>query len=450
MKRNFNIIFLITSIILGIIFSILIPLYQVPDEPVHINMIYEELGYNMDFVADTNECGDTLRIVRNPDEIVNIKEYFGCSVKTDFISEVKIPSYRVVKHLPQSIGIIIGEIFDLPMLITLSIAEVMAVIFYSFICYKALQIMPIKKYLFASIMLLPMCIQQMSSLSYDAVLLPICFYLISYILYLKFSKDKVNNKDILMLLMLLLIIAIIKIPYVLLGLLVFILPIKKIDITLFKKSINYEYLKKNKKVLITIFIILLVVISGLMIFMLSKVDYGRVLIACILKPFTSIKILFNTIIKYWLILMKGISGEFGWLDTHVSKYYTFIVLIFIILISLFDKSKEKLSKKDNIILVITFILISILIFTSMIGWTFMLNNIDASNLTILELSNLIKSNITIIEGVQGRYFLEILPLIFIPLCIKKDTKFDVSIIFYIYLIFVVIHMFIKILFRYWI
>ena len=65
--------FTILSLFLGIIFSVLIPLYQVPDEEVHINEIYKFLGEDVDFSKDTNRFGDTERIIRNYDEKVDIK-----------------------------------------------------------------------------------------------------------------------------------------------------------------------------------------------------------------------------------------------------------------------------------------------------------------------------------------------------------------------------------------
>ena len=56
--------FTVLSLLFGIVFSVLIPLYQVPDEEVHINAIYGFLGENIKFSEKTNGFGDTERIIR--------------------------------------------------------------------------------------------------------------------------------------------------------------------------------------------------------------------------------------------------------------------------------------------------------------------------------------------------------------------------------------------------
>ena len=98
----------------------------------------------------------------------------------------------VIKHLPATIGIYIGIIFGLPAFWVLQLGELFALLFYSYICYKALQIMPIKKNMMAWFMIFPMALQQAASINYDAVLIPLCYLFISYMLYLKYEKTYID------------------------------------------------------------------------------------------------------------------------------------------------------------------------------------------------------------------------------------------------------------------
>ena len=60
-------IFIILSLTFGIIFSILIPLYQVPDEETHLNLLYSYLGNDIDFseftFKKTYSSGDSYIVI---------------------------------------------------------------------------------------------------------------------------------------------------------------------------------------------------------------------------------------------------------------------------------------------------------------------------------------------------------------------------------------------------
>lgn len=458
-------IFLLISIIFGIIFSVLFPLYQIPDELTHINMIYEEMNMDVNFYNETNGFGDTNRIAHNYNEKVNIEEYFDFSEKLSISENYNIPKITLIKHFPQAIGMIVCEIFNFPIIVSITFAEVLAVLFYSFICYRALKIIPIKKELMMAIMLLPICLQQMGSFSYDAVLLPICFYLISYILYLKLEKKDITLNDCMFLLILLFLIALIKIPYILLGGLIFLIPISKLNLNFHFFKINYDSIKNNKKKLIVIFMIFILFSLIIAIKILSKISYGRILIAAFLEPLFSIKLIFNSINIYKFGYIKELTGNFGWFDTPTSLLYTIFILISVLIISFMNfkvDGKKKLidiedypfTFKDLFLIYFLGIIMIFLIILSMFSWTVYVTGytgIDTYSLD--EIRDLFKI-IKVIGGVQGRYFIPIIPLFLIPLYSKKITKilskFNLSLFLVIYYFILFLYMFIVVLNRYWI
>lgn len=456
-------IFFIMSSIIGTIFSILFPLYQIPDELTHINMMYSEMNMKVDFYGETNGFGDTARIMHNYNEKVDVDEYFDFNDKLSIKENYNFPSISLVRHFPQMIGMFIGEIFKLPIIISITLAEFLAVLFYSFVCSRALKKIPIKKELMMAIMLLPICLQQMGSFSYDAVLLPICFYFISYIFYLKFDKKEITLKDCIILLILLIIIALIKIPYILLGLLVFLLPIKKFNIDFHIFKIDYKLIKNNYKKIILILIPIIILCIILVVKILCKINYGRVLIAAILEPKASIKIILNTIYTYKFGYLKELTGKFGWFDTSTSNIYTIfiIICIFIICFINFKRDKDKkqevcknpFTKKETIFMYILGIIMILLIVLSMFSWTAYVTGYTIDNYSISELRNLFKT-FNIIGGVQGRYFLPIIPILLIPIYSNKVTKylskFNISLFLIIYYLIVFVYMIIVVLFRYWI
>lgn len=138
---------------------------------------------------------DKDRIIFNSDEKVDIALFKEALIKRPEYSVTEcLPrgiSLKCVKHLPATIGIMLGIILRLPTYWVMQLGEIFALIFYIGVCSKALLLMPVKKEIFEIIMLFPMSIQQAASINYDAVLLPLCFLLIAYILHIKFDVNAV-------------------------------------------------------------------------------------------------------------------------------------------------------------------------------------------------------------------------------------------------------------------
>lgn len=457
-------IFFVTSMIVGTIFSILFPLYQIPDEMTHINMMYSEMNMEVDFYNETDCFGDTLRIMHNYDEKVNVDKYFSFGQKLLVNDDYGMPKISLLRHFPQAIGMIIGEIFNLPIIISITLAELLAVLFYSFVCSKALKIIPIKKELMMAIMLLPICIQQMGSFSYDAVLLPICFYFISYVFYLKFSKKKIILKDIIILILLLVGMALIKIPYILLGALIFLLPIDKLDFNFHCFRIDYNFIKKNTKKIIYISLPIIIVIAFLTIKVLSKISYGRMLIAAILEAPYSLKMILTSINLYKFGYIRELTGEFGWFDTPTSDIYTIFIVLCILIICFINFKKNKnnnqiveknpFKKKEIVFMYVLGLAMIFLIVLSMFSWTaYVTGYTNFDTLSISEIRDLFKT-LTFIGGVQGRYFLPIIPILLIPIYNKRITKFiskfNISLFLILYYLIAFVYMAIVVLLRYWI
>lgn len=450
-KLNIYKVFVALSLILGFIFSILIPLYQVPDEETHINLLYSHLGYDIEFSEETNEYGDTIRIIRNYDEKVNLDSYVDFSQRLDVVDKIKGFSINIIRYFPQAIGISISEIFNFPIILAVTLSEFLAVIFYTFVCLLALKKMPIKKEVLMLIMLLPICIQQMGSFSYDMILNCFSFLFISYIFYFKFEKQSITTKDLFLLLGILGVITIVKIPYVLLGLLIFIIPKEKI--TLLN---NLDSFFENKKILKLILIVLALIIGCFLFFKVAiNISYIKVLISFIVTPVAGSLLILRTIVNYVDFYAISIVGYFGWHDTPVSMLpgiFVFACLLIVNFLSSPQDEKNKLKFKERAALFIFGIIFSIIIMISLFDWTIGYLGTNTSGFSISDYSNHIVSTVAIL-GVQGRYFIPILPVLIIPFDFNKEIKnkkLILTITQVIYYVIIFIYMLIVIMKRYWI
>ena len=463
---NINKFFIVYASILGICMSFLIPFHNIPDEIDHINLMYSERNLDDTYESVFGNLDASMDTTINENNIVNQKDYFDNSKRVNIKNSFKLPKITAIKHLPQIIGSIIGEKFHAPCYIYLSLMEICGLIFYILVCNKALKKMPFKKETLMCIILLPVCLQQMSSISYDTMLTATCFLFIASIFELKFKNENITLKDLMSLLIYLLIIAICKLPYVLLGLLVFMLPLSKIKFRLLNLDINGESLKKyilnNKSKLITVFIAFIFVFSVVGYFVLNKMTSGRVLISTILNPIDTLRIFYHTLKNELGFYVDTIFGNLGVFNIFTYKFIDAFLLGSLLIISLFSfktKNNEeiindyKLCKFDKIILLITFFATICLIILSMFEWTLYLMNISYENFGVKEFSGYLRS-VYLISGIQGRYFIPILPLLLIPLGNKKiyerTLKLNPIVFQAFYYIFLFCYMVLLMLFRFWI
>lgn len=243
--------FVLLASLFGIIYSFTIIPWQTPDEWAHLKMIGE--GFNNASLAEVlkDDMPFNEHFIKNNNEAhISIYELISVMTKKpSYMLSDCIPngiSYEFIRHFPAAIGIILGILLRLPTYWVMQLGELFSLLFYVIICNYALRLTPVKKHLFEVVMLLPMCIQQMGSINYDSVLLPLSFFFVAYILYLKYQKNKITIKDITFLSVILIIITITKLPYGLMGLMILILPWVKI---VFPERLK-KWAEMNKKIII--------------------------------------------------------------------------------------------------------------------------------------------------------------------------------------------------------
>lgn len=459
---NINIVFVILCLIFGLSSSLLFPFTQIPDEVTHINMTYDERNLDVKFFdVDSDFSG-----YENANDygLIDTDIYFDLSKKIDMNYRFSIPNIMIIRHLPQFFGMIVGEVFNLPVFLYLTICELFALFFYTCVCNIALKKIPIKKNLFMMIMLLPICIQQMASFSYDVVLNSFCFLYIAYIFNLKFSQQKITNKDFLFLAMMLFVIGICKIPYILFALLILILPCSKIELTFFNKKILLSNIKekvvKHKIVSSIIFLVLLLILVIGSVYVLNKILIGRIVLASILHFKDSLSLLIRSAKIFLSYYFETIVGNLGIFNVKTSVFFEIFIYCSLLFITFYNISygKKNNEKKFSIydLFVIYFVccIFIYLIIFSMFEWTMYCTHIpNYKNFTISDISIYI-NKLPYIGGVQGRYFVPVLPLILIPISSKKlynlVCKFNPILFQIMYYLLLYSYLFYVLINRYWI
>ena len=429
-KFGINKIFIVVALILGIFSSILVPLNEIPDEITHIDYIYQERGLNYKYKDINDKYYGTLSVMDNTTNKVDKKEYFNFDKKVAKGFKIGIPKVAILRHFPQVVGTIIAELLHLPVIVYLHLCELLALLFYIVVCNKALKEMPFKKNLMMLIMLLPVCIQQMASFSYDVVLNSFSFLFIASLFKLRFEKDDIRIIDLLKLLFYLMMIAICKIPYIILGLLVLILPPSRIKI----KNISIKDIYDKHKLICIISLIILFILGAFVSFkVLMKLSIGRILLGSIRHILSTLRLFKRSILLFGTYYFESIVGNLGIFNIKTPRICEIFVyfIMGIVTFSYFkikgkkiEKEEIKFNKKDYIIIYGVALIMIYIIILSMFEWTLYVTGIkNYNNLTMSEVYNYLNA-LPYIGGVQGRYFIPIIPLLLVPL--KSERLSDIT------------------------
>jgi uncharacterized membrane protein len=425
-KRKWNIenMFVVLALVMGIAFLILIPLAQVPDESTHVGFIQSEWGVEglHEQYVSYLEQQSVVAIMGDYHAKVDIPEYLShINDKVDY-TLLKFhfrPSILMVRHFPAAIGLFLGLLLHIPFGWTLMLGEFFALVFYVLIGKKAIHYMPYKKELLCAIMLLPMTLQQCSSYNYDAVLLPVCFFLLSYILHCRYMEKKTGWKEVTIILLCLGVIAIIKVPYILLGFLVLTIPSDKFSLRIGKRIEVVSIVKKYWGVTLIVCVLLV----GMMGYIGKKTFYGKLMIACAQEFPRYCSIMLHTIWQLGGYYRDSIIGNLGWLDTSFPSVFICFTYLNLLVLSFTQRNAENDSVKirDRIVMGGIFCIVSLLLLTIALQWSFDVGGLSYQ--TIADMRNSLYQ-VALSLGVQGRYFLPILFCLFAVIdgIIKIDYK----------------------------
>lgn len=411
-KRIYRIewMYVFSIITLCLLYMYIFPPLGVPDEELHFYqsyrlsnrlLQYEDLvdGYFEIRVTD-NDCisylGNAASLSSWYQTTESVNDSKKILVKSN--NNINVTTKAKYTYLPSALGITLCRLLNFNGRITLIVGRLFTLFTVIIITFWAIKIIPYGKYFIYALALLPESIYLSNSFSYDGINLALCMLIVSYFLLL-YSKNKIEFKQLLLLFLLIVFMIPIKFAYSTFLALLFFLPVKKIAYS-------------NKKTVVAIssaFLILSSVIAACYKTIYAHLFYtggeGQYNIAYLLQNFSyTISITLRTLIHKSSNLFVSSFGQIigrahnGLLELYNISLFSFIMVLILILICLYDCSNNCLTKHIRIGISI----ISILSIFSI--------------LAIMLLSATPINSYTI-DGLQGRYLLPIYTLL--PLIINK-------------------------------
>ena len=305
-------------------------------------------------------------------------------------------SLTPISYIPQVIGVLIGRVLQLSPMIILYLGRLTNLLAYIALVFMAIKIMPSEKWklIIMMIALFPMSMNLAATVSPDTVILGTTLLAISYAMHLKFETKEITYKHIILLGILCMIPTVCKIVYFPLCLLVLLLPHEKFE-------------SKTKRILSWVIIFAIVFIPYLVLNRI--VSLGDYEIAIRTNMTEQILFTLSSIPRDFITLINTIYVEFsdyffemigGWNTIQILSIVLFIMLLIAMYKTEENEKKLTFTKTDKVICWVIFIIEVLGVVAAMyLGWT--------------------QAQQTVVEGVQGRYFLPIIPLICILLSKNK-------------------------------
>jgi uncharacterized membrane protein len=403
-------VFLLIAVTSGILFTLLLPnrLGLSWDDQIHFLNVYSlSHGRTVEWTESTlqlinNVVSNNFTFFDTTEERSKSNQYLNNHHDySDIINSQENNvswGYNKLVYLPMVLGFKIPETLGLPLTVSLLISKFANLFVYITIIYLAIKNIPICKRLLACIALLPGSMFLATQFSYDPPITAFVFLAIAMMTKMVLSKKTVSIADIIIFAISIIIASSPKGVYVLLILFPLFLPTKKFKDKKQKRRISF----------ILIFILALVVSSFIIPILFEDASLtdlrggdtsaSRQLLLIKDKPISFLKIFFNNVSEDFLNKFVGVGTitHFAYVGIIPSSNL-YILSLFLLSFFTFTDTYNQ-DKQSHISKNLKFVILAILVGIISLIW-----------LTLYLSFTPVES--TIINGVQGRYFIPLLPLL---------------------------------------
>lgn len=191
--------FVVTASVLGFVYMLLTVIWSVPDSSAHFYATYRLSNVLLRQENEWDGRKDDVEFLsasmysnRNS----GIRDYIVLQTflnrSSSEVELVPLPEkaehmkfYSIFSYLPQTVGLTIGRLFMFGPVLSIYLARVIALLCYILFCWHAIEVTPIGKWVFSFIPLLPVPLIFASSFSYDTVVLLVTFNFTASVFRLK-------------------------------------------------------------------------------------------------------------------------------------------------------------------------------------------------------------------------------------------------------------------------
>jgi uncharacterized membrane protein len=408
-----------------ILITVLIPPYMIPDEKAHFVRTMNVSQYSFSKTPYENFMNPVFEFPKNGTENINYAKIQRRDAVVDMqdigkalenqsknVDEVSVHTNTntAISYVIPAIAIKIVDTFSNSPLLIFFIGRFAALIINFYFLYLAIKITPKFKKIFFLIATMPMLVQTTGSYSYDGLLNSLCLIFLAFSVKCIYEKKVISIQRILIMLGILALIMVIKIPYSLLGVLVFFIPLE---------NFGNNKIKKIGSIIgsgLGVYALYHLIIMGSNIGTISPQNVitssGPTNLDYLLQQPTRIfSIAFNTLKMKWQFYIESFIGYFGYFQ--FKMHWIFAIAFGSTYMATVKEEEGMLTKRQKILLFVIIVFLVVGIFGALyLTWS--------------------TYQLPFVDGVQGRYFIPLLiPISLILIStkvkitqLKKETLFN--------------------------
>ena len=409
--------FVVCVLSIGALYIFLMTPLSIPDEPAHYDTTYRYSNLLMMKGDAPQEDGNDYILSRASDvkflqqftinpaltEYSFINRHIADHTDDNTLVASKAQFVKTTPYVyfPATLGITFARLLNLSSGAVFYAGRICNLLFFAFAGFLAIRKIPFGKMILFAVGLLPMTMQQVSSYSYDAVVFGLAFMFISYSLYAAFGNEDLRRSDIIILCILGAFLAPAKAVYVCLCFLVFLIPKERFE-PLKTKSVKHRKAKciaaiLGSSALSFLFFNLMNIITSYVKIETNVLSYGTVpgytASYLLSHPGRLFMIIRLTLLNNSSYYLESMLGKFlGWLILEVPSIYMYAFFGFLILAAIkIEHEPVFLTNRRKVLL------------AGIVGSVFAL----VCAAMLLSFTPMTENSVL---GVQGRYFLPVLPL----------------------------------------
>lgn len=222
----------------GLVFMLVLPPFSAPDEDTTYVSCYavsnailgKEIANEEDFVYMRREDVNALmhRHSGQNDYLNMLTHLLDRSENNEMVlCSMQKQNTIFWAFLPQAVGLTIARLLGMGQIPMLMLGRLVNFLLYLLLFGLAIKRMPFGKHILFVISMFPMVLEQISSMSYDALVLGLSFYFIAIVFDLIYKKEEVTVRDIILMIAVMAVLAPLKVIYVMLTFLCLLIPKKK-------------------------------------------------------------------------------------------------------------------------------------------------------------------------------------------------------------------------------
>lgn len=415
-------VFVYVAAMFGVLFLVLTPPFQSPDEGSHFKKAYvmakgdffpeivngKEGFYISDAIVEY--ISNQEEIIGNTDEKYSytdiLNEEKGARVYEDnTFTQFSTMTTNPIGHIIPMMGILVGKIVSTiagrepSIVMLLYFARLFCLVFYIACVTLAIKITPVLKKTFCMIGLMPMALYISCSVSYDGLLISVAFIFASLCFKLLFEQQTILNKYYVITFgVIAFVFYAIKIVYLPLFLLLLFIPKEKFKEGKRIKSLAYVF------IVFTVLVVLSMLPDMLRDNVVAATDSGSKdqIIYILQNPLRYLEIWFETMKEGRDFFVSSTIGVFGLVDTHLYAVIIYPYVFFLMLTGALE-----ISINNVVIKWYQRVSVIVSVFTCIFGtflamyvlWTPFMEGFGVGADRI--------------NGVQGRYFIPLFPIFFV-------------------------------------